>query len=121
MTVEVAVTVNGQSRSAGVDARRTLADFLRHDLGLTGTHVFFLEGWTPYAERTNYLMEADIGVSLHPQTLETRFAYRMRVLDYLWAGIVPVVSDGDTMADLVRTYDAGRATGPLFYVSLVRI
>ena len=39
MTVEVAVTVNGQSRSAGVDARRTLADFLRQDLGLTGTHL----------------------------------------------------------------------------------
>ena len=39
MTVEVAVTVNGQLRSAGVDARRTLADFLRHDLGLTGTHL----------------------------------------------------------------------------------
>ena len=39
MTLEVAVTVNGQRRSAGVDARRTLADFLRHDLGLTGTHL----------------------------------------------------------------------------------
>ena len=39
MTVEVAVTVNGQLRSAGVDERRTLADFLRHDLGLTGTHL----------------------------------------------------------------------------------
>ena len=39
MTVEVAVTVNGQRRSAGVEARRTLADFLRHDLGLTGTHL----------------------------------------------------------------------------------
>jgi aerobic carbon-monoxide dehydrogenase small subunit len=39
VTLEVAVTVNGQRRSAGVDARRTLADFLRHDLGLTGTHL----------------------------------------------------------------------------------
>jgi carbon-monoxide dehydrogenase small subunit len=39
VTVEVAVTVNGQPRSAGIDARRTLADFLRHDLGLTGTHL----------------------------------------------------------------------------------
>ena len=39
MTVEVAITVNGQLRSADVDTRRTLADFLRHDLGLTGTHL----------------------------------------------------------------------------------
>jgi carbon-monoxide dehydrogenase small subunit len=39
MTVEVAVTVNGEPRSAVVDARTTLADFLRHELGLTGTHL----------------------------------------------------------------------------------
>jgi carbon-monoxide dehydrogenase small subunit len=37
--VEVTVTVNGEERSALVEPRRTLADFLRDDLGLTGTHV----------------------------------------------------------------------------------
>ena len=36
---DVPVTVNGVHRSALVAARRTLADYLRHDLGLTGTHV----------------------------------------------------------------------------------
>lgn len=35
----VTVTVNGVLRSAAVQARRTLSDYLRHDLGLTGTHV----------------------------------------------------------------------------------
>jgi aerobic carbon-monoxide dehydrogenase small subunit len=39
MSVEVTVTVNGERRSAVVDARMTLADFLRHELGLTGTHL----------------------------------------------------------------------------------
>lgn len=39
MTVELTVTVNGEQRSAVVDARTTLADFLRHELGLTGTHL----------------------------------------------------------------------------------
>ena len=39
MSVEVTVTVNGEQRSAVVDARMTLADFLRHELGLTGTHL----------------------------------------------------------------------------------
>jgi hypothetical protein len=96
------------ARPSLLDAARSLSD----NLGLTETHVFFLNGWVPYAERANYLMEADIGISLHPQTLETRFAYRMRVLDYLWAGIVPVISDGDTLADLVRAYDAGRVVPP---------
>lgn len=36
---KVSVTVNGVLRSAEVEVRRTLSDFLRHDLGLTGTHV----------------------------------------------------------------------------------
>jgi aerobic carbon-monoxide dehydrogenase small subunit len=36
---EVTVTVNGERRGGNVEPRRSLADFLRHDLGLTGTHV----------------------------------------------------------------------------------
>lgn len=35
----VTVFVNGVRRSAEVETRRTLADFLRHDLALTGTHL----------------------------------------------------------------------------------
>ena len=36
---DVALVVNGVPRSAKVPARRLLSDFLRHDLGYTGTHV----------------------------------------------------------------------------------
>ena len=36
---EVTVSVNGVRHTAIVPARRLLSDFLRHDLGLTGTHV----------------------------------------------------------------------------------
>jgi carbon-monoxide dehydrogenase small subunit len=39
MTVEVTLTVNGETRSAAVEPRRTLGDFLRVDLALTGTHL----------------------------------------------------------------------------------
>ena len=39
MSVEVTVTVNGEYHSAVVDTRQTLADFLRQELGLTGTHL----------------------------------------------------------------------------------
>jgi len=38
-TYDVAMVVNGVAQSATVPARRLLSDFLRHDLGLTGTHV----------------------------------------------------------------------------------
>jgi carbon-monoxide dehydrogenase small subunit len=36
---DVRLTVNGQSVERRVEGRRTLVDFLRHDLGLHGTHV----------------------------------------------------------------------------------
>jgi len=38
-TRKIGVTVNGQRREAEVETRFTLADFLRQQLGLTGTHL----------------------------------------------------------------------------------
>ncbi|UGS37273.1 (2Fe-2S)-binding protein [Capillimicrobium parvum] len=35
----ITVTVNGEPRTAPTEPRMLLADFLRHELGLTGTHV----------------------------------------------------------------------------------
>jgi aerobic-type carbon monoxide dehydrogenase small subunit (CoxS/CutS family) len=35
----ITVTVNGESFQREVEARMTLVDFIRHELGLTGTHV----------------------------------------------------------------------------------
>jgi aerobic carbon-monoxide dehydrogenase small subunit len=35
----IAMTVNGARHEVAVEARRTLADVLRHDLGYTGTHL----------------------------------------------------------------------------------
>lgn len=103
-TQRPAVTEASATRPTMVDAAISLSD----ELGLTGTHVFFNEQWVPYNERANYLLEADVGISLHLPTLETRFAFRTRVLDYLWSGLVPVVNDGDTIADLVRSNDVGQ-------------
>ena len=37
--LDVRLTVNGVTRELRVPARRLLSDALRHDLGLTGTHV----------------------------------------------------------------------------------
>ena len=37
--IPVTFTVNGETVRVGIEARKTLADALREDLGLTGTHV----------------------------------------------------------------------------------
>ncbi len=74
---------------------------LAADLRLTGRHVFFNEGWVPYEERANYLLEADIGVSCHLDQIETAYSYRTRVLDYLWAKLPVIVTRGDSLSQLV--------------------
>lgn len=75
---------------------------LSDTLGLTGKHVFFNQHWVPYEERQNWLLDANCGVTTHYEHVETTFAFRTRVLDYLWAGLPIVTTDGDSFADLVR-------------------
>jgi aerobic carbon-monoxide dehydrogenase small subunit len=36
---DITMSVNGATRAGSAEARKTLADFLREDLGLTGTHL----------------------------------------------------------------------------------
>jgi glycosyltransferase involved in cell wall biosynthesis len=83
---------------------------LARELDLEGRSVFFNFGWVPYEERAGYLLEADVGLSAHFDTLETRFSFRTRVLDHLWAGVPTVTTRGDTLAELVEREDLGRTT-----------
>jgi GT2 family glycosyltransferase len=85
-----------------VETRR-LAD----DLGLTGTHAFFNEGWVEYDDRQNYLLEADLGISTHLDHVETEFSFRTRILDYLWAGLPVVATGGDSLAQLIEEHGVG--------------
>ena len=74
---------------------------LAASLGLVGRHVFFNEGWVEYEDRQNYLLEADVGVSTHHRHLETAFSFRTRILDYLWASLPVVATEGDSFAELI--------------------
>jgi glycosyltransferase involved in cell wall biosynthesis len=80
---------------------------LSERLGLTDRHVFFNETWVPYAERQNWLLDADCGVTTHYEHVETTFAFRTRVLDYLWTGLPIVTTDGDSFAELVLAEGLG--------------
>jgi len=80
---------------------------LATELGLTDTHVFFNEGWVAYDDRQNYLLEADIGVSTHLAHLETALSSRTRILDYLWASLPVVATEGDVLSDLVSSRGLG--------------
>jgi len=84
---------------------------LSDQLGLTGRVTFFGD-WVPYDLWPNYLLEADAGASLHFDTLETHFAFRTRMLDYIWAGLPMVVTGGDETSELVTRYGLGEVVPP---------
>lgn len=88
----------------------TRAVQLAEELGVKDRFVFFNHGWVPYDERQNYLLEADIGISSHFDSIETRFSFRTRVLDYLWAGLPLITTEGDAMAELTTQRELGIVT-----------
>jgi len=83
---------------------------LAERLGLDGeTVIFNRDTYIDYESRGDYFLEADLGVCAHDQTLETHFAFRTRVLDYLNAGLPILTSRGDFFADYVEDNGLGRA------------
>jgi len=98
----------------GVPAMRIASEALSlsDSLGLTNRQVFFNTGWVDYDDRANYLLDADIGVSIHFEHIETAFSFRTRVLDYFWAGLPVVSTEGDTLAELINNYDLGLTVPP---------
>lgn len=85
---------------------------LAHDLGVADSHVFFNTDWVEYDDRINYLLDADLGVSTHSDHIETAFSFRTRMLDYLWAGLPIVATDGDGFAPIIRENGLGTVVPP---------
>jgi glycosyltransferase involved in cell wall biosynthesis len=74
--------------------------------------VVFHEGWVPYAQRHNVLLDAEVGVSGHLPHVEALFAYRTRILDYVWCGLPTVTTAGDALGDVVTARGLGAAVPP---------
>lgn len=79
---------------------------LAAELGLLDQAIFFGD-WVPYADWPGVLLESDVALSLHYDTLETRLAFRSRVLDYIWAGLPVVATQGDATSEMIAAYGIG--------------
>lgn len=77
-----------------------------------GHAVLFHEGWVPYEQRHNVLLDAEIGVSGHPPHVETALSFRTRILDYVWAGLPVLTTEGDALGDLVAAKGLGVVVPP---------
>lgn len=89
-----------------------LAHALASELGVLDRAVVFLDAWVGYAERGAFLAEADVGVSAHLPGVETRFAFRTRLLDYVWARLPVICSAGDSLGGEIAQAGAGMLVAP---------
>ena len=80
---------------------------LAKKIGVTEKNVFFNYGWVDYEKRQNYFLESDAGIITHPEHIETRFAFRTRILDYIWAGLPIISTRGDSLSELVEREQLG--------------
>jgi glycosyltransferase involved in cell wall biosynthesis len=85
---------------------------LAEELGLVGSHVFFNQDWVAFDDRQNFLLDADVAVSTHLDHIETEFSFRTRILDYLWAGLPILATDGDSFAEVIRREGLGVVVPP---------
>lgn len=76
------------------------------ELGLRDQAVFFGD-WVAYRDWPNVLQESALALTLHYDTLETRLAFRSRVLEYIGAGLPIIATGGDATSELVRHYQLG--------------
>ncbi len=79
---------------------------LARELDLYNKNVFFNE-WTPYNIRQTFLLDSDAGLSIHHERIETEFSYRTRVIDYIWARLPIITTEGDSIAKMVEVENIG--------------
>ncbi len=70
--------------------------------------VVFNSGYIDYERRAAYFAEADVGICAHAESLETHFAFRTRIWDYLSAGLPVLTTAGDHFGRLVEEQRLGR-------------
>ncbi len=84
---------------------------LAEELGLKNKQVFFNMDWVDYEDRQNFLLESHMGVSCHFNHLETRFSFRTRILDCLWARLPVISTKGDYFAEEIQKNNLGITVG----------
>jgi glycosyltransferase involved in cell wall biosynthesis len=104
----------GRPGDPDLDAMRATASMLDHlrSTGQEGNLVHVNRGWVPYHERGRWLASSDAAIAAHHDHLETRFAFRTRLLDAVWAGLPIVTTQGDELSATVQREAIGTVAPP---------
>lgn len=96
------LVILGTQRPGATAFERRIAESFERRAGGHGwvtPNVYVNRGWVPYQLRGSYLCDADAAISMAEESLETRYAFRTRVLDHLWCGLPSILSSGDELAE----------------------
>lgn len=88
---------------AAMPTHLTAAKNFADHCGLTDRQVFFGD-WVDYRHWPSVLLESDVALTLHADSVEARLAFRSRVLEYVWASLPVVATAGDATSDLLTHY-----------------
>ncbi len=66
--------------------------------GLLNKQMFFVD-WVDFDKRVNWYHHSDFVISINQPGEENIFAWRTRVMDYIWGDIVPMTNGGDPLGD----------------------
>lgn len=83
------------------------AQELAQKTGLLDKNVYFVNNRAAYDEMGNYLLDADVALSCHFDTPETKYAFRGRILDYIWARLPIILTKGDVLAEKIGQFHGG--------------
>jgi glycosyltransferase involved in cell wall biosynthesis len=104
----------GRPGDSELDAMQATGAMLEHlrATGQEGRRIHVNRGGVPYRDRGDWLAGADAALSAHHDHLESRFAYRTRMLDAIWAGLPTVATRGDELAASVEREEIGTVAEP---------
>ncbi|HLI59503.1 MAG TPA: glycosyltransferase [Solirubrobacteraceae bacterium] len=108
----VLVFMGGAGDHPAARRNAAAAAAVARECGLLGSGVIFHDGWVPYRERQRWLLDADCAIAAAHDHLETRFAFRTRLLDCFWAGLPVACTTGDELASRVAREDLGAVAPP---------
>ncbi|KXW55830.1 glycosyltransferase [Ferrovum sp. PN-J185] len=83
---------------------------LAKKLNILNKLVYFNFDWVEYEKRDLYLRDANIAVSAHHESVETRYAFRTRILDYIWCEIPIISTKGDYFSSIIQDKGYGFTT-----------
>lgn len=83
--------------------KATIAFAKEHNL--LNKHVFFVD-WVNYDTRIDWYKYADFVISINQPGEENAFAWRTRVMDYIWGELVTLTNGGDPLGNELLENDA---------------